>query len=185
MASAGAQIQGSWANKIGSEAEAVVKRMLITECYERDMIDSFVSLKGKTITNLKPNEMVEQLPSIRGARLRNQTSIIFSSEPDLSLIGPDARLVGVIEIKGGKDANGALERFGAAKKSFDEAMKQNAKVKRVFVASCITPEVEQRIKHDKTFQHTFNLTRILRDERDRATFLNLILNILDRSAQQK
>lgn len=182
IASAGAQIQGSWANKIGSEAEAVVRRMLITEFYERDLIDSFINSKGKTITGLKPEEIIEELPNIRGIRLKNQTSVLFGSEPDLSLIGQDGSLCGVIEVKGGKDANGALERFGAAKKSFDEAIKQNPDVRRMFVASCITSEVAHRIQRDPTFQSTFNLTEILRDEEKRRDFLTLITDVLNKPA---
>lgn len=54
--------------------------------------------------------------------LSNHTSILFSSEPDISLLNNQGTTIGVIEVKGGADPAGALERYGAAKKSFEESL---------------------------------------------------------------
>lgn len=56
---------------------------------------------------------------------------------------------------------GALERYGAAKKSFEEARRNNSITKTILVASCITTEVHTRIQNDSTISTYFNLTEIL------------------------
>ncbi|MEA5572275.1 XcyI family restriction endonuclease [Calothrix sp. UHCC 0171] len=69
--------------------------------------------------------------------------------------------VGVIEIKGGTDPAGALERYGAAIKSFEEARRRHPTVKTILIASCITTEVSSRIQNDNKISYYFNLTEIL------------------------
>jgi hypothetical protein len=63
----------------------------------------------------------------------------------------------VIEIKGGTDPAGALERLGAIKKSFDYARKENKKVETILVVSCITEEMNKRLKKEKTMT-TFSIS---------------------------
>jgi hypothetical protein len=92
--------------------------------------------------------------------LANHTSILFSSEPD-SLLNNQGTTVGVIEVKGGADPAGALERYGAAKKSFEETLRSNSVAKTILVASCITTEVHTRIQNDPTISTYFNLTENL------------------------
>ncbi|OKH54088.1 hypothetical protein NIES2101_08445 [Calothrix sp. HK-06] len=46
--------------------------------------------------------------------LANRTSILFSSEPDISLINNQGVTVGVVEVKGGTDPAGALEQNDTA-----------------------------------------------------------------------
>ena len=45
--------------------------------------------------------------------------VLVSSEPDIPLINTDGSTIAVIEIKGGTDPAGALEQYGATKKSFE------------------------------------------------------------------
>lgn len=44
----------------------------------------------------------------RGVLLTNQTSILFSSEPDISLLSKQGTTLGVIEVKGGADPAGSI-----------------------------------------------------------------------------
>jgi hypothetical protein len=111
---------------------------------------------------------------------RTQLNIIlfqylFSSEPDISLIGLKGTTYAVIEIKGGTDPAGALERYGAAKKSFDESYKQNKNVITILLAICIISEVKKRIESDETISRYFNLTSLLMNENERKSFLNSYL----------
>jgi len=81
-------------------------------------------------------------------------------------------------VKGGTDPAGALERYGAAKKSFEEALRHNPNVITIFLASCITSEVEDRVKKDKTIKHYYNLTSILTREKERESFLKYVFKKL-------
>ncbi len=167
LASTGSQIDGSWRNAIGEEAEKVVQRLLLKEAKERNLIAALIPRVGTVIELYNSDKLEEQLGNIeryRGVMLATRTSILFSSEPDISLLNNQGTTVGVIEVKGGADPAGALERYGAAKKSFEEAFRRNPKVKTILVASCITAEVHTRIQNDPTISTYFNLTEILTDD---------------------
>ncbi|MFE1747571.1 XcyI family restriction endonuclease [Coleofasciculus sp. H7-2] len=167
LASTGTQIDGSWRNAIGEEAEKVVQRLLVKEAKARNFLAALLPRVGTAIELYNPEKLEEQLGNIeryRGVMLVNQTSMLFSSEPDISLLGNQGTTVGVIEVKGGADPAGALERYGAAKKSFEEAFRRNSQVKTILVASCITSEVHTRIQNDSTISTYFNLTEIVSED---------------------
>lgn len=164
FASTGAQMDGSWRNAIGDEAEQVVQRLLAKEAMERALLAGLIARDGVSVDTFIPERLDEQLGGIeryRGLMLTNGTSILFSSEPDVSLLSAQGKTTGVIEVKGGADPAGALERCGAAKKSFESALKVSPDAKTILVASCITPEVRTRILHDTTISSYFNLTELL------------------------
>jgi hypothetical protein len=50
FASAGAQINGSWLNAIGSEAEMVVKRLLSSHLVKRGLVVGLLDKKGRSLT---------------------------------------------------------------------------------------------------------------------------------------
>lgn len=140
LASTGAQIDGSWRNAIGEEAEKVVQRLLIKEAKELNILAAFIPRIGIEIELYDSNRIEEQIGNIeyyRGVMLTNHTSILFSSEPDISILNNQGTTVAVIEVKGGTDPAGALERYGAAKKSFEEAFRRNSEVKTILVAIAI------------------------------------------------
>lgn len=164
LASTGAQIDGSWRNAIGEEAEKIVQRLLVKEAKERNLLAALIPRLGTGAELYIPEKFEEQLGNIeryRGVMLANHTSILFSSEPDVSLLNNQGTTVDVIEVKGGADPAGALECYGAAKKSFEEARRSNSTAKTILVASCITTEVHTRIQNDSTISTYFNLTEIL------------------------
>ncbi|MBN2095316.1 MAG: XcyI family restriction endonuclease [Candidatus Aenigmarchaeota archaeon] len=182
FASTGAQIDGSWRNAIGDEAEKVVQKLLIKEAIDLCKLTAFMLRDNHSgieeFDKKKAKSQLDRIREFKGFTLSNKRSVIFSSEPDVSIIDKDGSTIAVIEVKGGADPAGALERYGAAKKSFEEAIRQNREVVTIFVASCITSEVEERVKKDKTIKHFYNLTALLTHEDQREEFLKHIFRKL-------
>jgi len=182
FASTGAQIDGSWRNAIGDESEKVVQKMLIKGALERSQLTAFLLREEsggvEPIAGKETSSLLDRVSEFRGFTLKNKRSVLFGSEPDISLIDKDGTTVGVIEVKGGADPAGALERYGAAKKSFEESIRQKPDVITILVASCITSEVETRLNADKTVRAFFNLTSLLTAENNRKNFLDCVLNEL-------
>lgn len=182
FASTGAQIDGSWRNAVGDEAEKVVQKLLIKHAIDSSQLTAFLLRNNASgVEKFDAKESSRQLEKsneFRGFTLKNKKSVLFSSEPDISLIDKDGSTIAVIEVKGGTDPAGALERYGASKKSFEESLRQNSNVITILVASCITSEVETRIKSDKSIKKYFNLTSILTNESEKQNFLNYILKNL-------
>ena len=181
LTSTGAQIDGAWRNAIGDEAEKVVQRLLIKEAVKRTMLVAFINKNGTGIEPYNDAKLEEQLGNIeayRGVKLTNQTSILFSSEPDISLVGKNNVTLGVIEVKGGTDPAGALERYGAAKKSFESTLREAPDAKTILIASCITPEAKERIDKDKTISCYFNLTEVIKEKQKYTELVELIFSVL-------
>ncbi len=182
LTSTGAQIDGSWRNAIGEEAEKVVQRLLIKEAKERNLLAALIPRMGIGVEPYDPTRIEEQLGNIeryRGIMLTNKTSILFSSDPDISLLDAQGATVAVMEVKGGADPAGALERYGAAKKSFEEAKRNVPGVTTILVASCITTEVHIRIRQDLTISSYYNLTEILSEDSSYVTkFMHEIFSLL-------
>lgn len=154
--------------------------MLIRGAIERNLLTAFLlrDNMGGVERYIEGHSaaQVERMDEFRGFMLSNQRSVLFSSEPDLSLLGEDGNTMAVIEVKGGSDPAGALERYGAAKKSFEEAFRQNEQVKTILVASCITTEVENRINSDPTIHEYHNLTELMTVDEVKVAFLEHIFN---------
>ncbi|MBE3561510.1 MAG: XcyI family restriction endonuclease [Ktedonobacteraceae bacterium] len=182
LTSTGSQIDGAWRNAIGEEAEKVVQRLLLKEAVKRNMLIAFIPRTGTAIEPYDPAKLEEQSGNVaqyRGIMLSNQTSILFSSEPDISLIDRQGMPAGVIEVKGGTDPAGALERYGAAKKSFEKALKENPDARTILVASCITSEAWERISNDKTITSSFNLTEVIKEKKKYNEFVDLVFSVLE------
>lgn len=166
LTSTGAQIDGSWRNEVGIEAEKVVQRLIVKEAVDRNLLAALIPRLGHAVEMYNPAKLDEQLGNIeqfRGLLLTNRTSILFSSEPDVSLLNAAGETVAVIEVKGGADPAGALERYGAAGKSFGEARRTSPNVVTILVASCITPEVRTRIGQDRLISSYYNLAGLLNE----------------------
>lgn len=181
LASTGAQIDGAWRNAIGDEAEKVVQRLLVKESVKLNLLSAFIPRSGTGIEPFEPAKLEEQLGNIgkyRGVMLSNQTSILFSSEPDISLVGKQGTTLGVIEVKGGTDPAGALERYGGAKKSFEDTLRTSPAAKTIFLASCITTEARERIEQDQTIFKYFNLTEVIKEKIRYSEFVELVFSIM-------
>ncbi len=156
FASIGVQIDSSWRNAVGFEAQKVVQRLLIKDGITRNIVAGFLLRKGSGVdifTAAKRDEQLGNINDYRGFILTNQTSIIFAPDPDISLLDKDGRTVGVIEVKGGLDPAGALERYGAALKSFEPARKENSGVATILVESIVTTELAERLAQNTFIEH--------------------------------
>ncbi len=182
FASSGSQIDGSWRNAIGEEAEHAVQRLLVREAIRRKLLHAFIKKSDSSIITLKDEKSEKLLKNIReckGIMLTNQRSFLFSSEPDISILDKDGKTLLVIEVKGGTDPAGALERYGAAKKSLEESKRQNRKVKTCIIASCITEEVKIRMKRDRTISKYINLTEVMTWPNKKERFLKYVFDIIE------
>lgn len=182
LVSTGAQIDGAWRNAIGEEAEKVVQSLLVKETVERNLLQALIPRNGIDVVPYNVGKLEEFLGNIRlyrGIMLSNQTSILFSSEPDIAIIGKQGITLGMIEVKGGTDPAGALERYGAAKKSFEKTLRLNAHAKTILIASCITNEVHERIVQDTTISYYFNLTEVLSTREIYEQFMEVIFSLLN------
>ena len=176
--SAGATIDGSWRNKIGEEAENMVKSYILRCLIGQKLIESMIDKTNSPIDFDEKFDYIANICDFKGAKLKNKKSIIFSSEPDVSIIDKSGKPEAVIEVKGGTDPAGALERLGAIKKSFEDSRCEHSKVKTILVISCVTKEMEKRLKRDKSINYIFNLTAIINDMNYRDEFITRILGFV-------
>lgn len=180
FSSAGATVDGSWRNKIGEEAEKMVKSYILRACLNNNTIFAMIDKNNSPVDFDPSYDYMANIDIFKGIKLINKKSILFSSEPDVSIIDKTGKPLSVIEVKGGTDPAGALERLGAIKKSFDQARHENSKVETILVVSCITDEMGKRLKKDKLIGLVFNLTSIIIDMDYRNGFvkkLNEIINL--------
>ena len=81
-------------------------RLLVKETVERHLLSALIPRNGTGVEDYSTEKIEDLLGNIghyRGILLNNQTSILFSSEPDISLVGKQGITLGVIEVKGGSD----------------------------------------------------------------------------------
>ena len=123
-------------------------------------------------------DYISNISDYKGSKLKNKKSILFSTEPDIIFIDKSGKPIAVIEIKGGTDPAGALERLGAIKKSFEQARRENPDVVTILSVSCITQEMGTRLTDDKLIDFIFNLTSIINDMDERQKFLGKINEII-------
>ena len=164
----GTQINGSWRNEIGSEGSRRVKELLVGSFIESRLVENVIGPDG---SNVPYSEAAPSSENIRGLDTVNGYTIRFGSEPDVSIRDGQGRLISTIEIKYGLDPAGALERYGAAMKSFEAAVSENSRVVNVYLASSITPEVRRRIDDDRLVNQDFNLIELLANSEKRQEFI--------------
>lgn len=176
----GTQVNGSWRNEIGAEGSRRVKELLVIHFAEAGLVAAAVRIDGSKIEVGALTGAIEAPPIeiIRAFRTRSGHTFTFGSEPDISIHNADAVLISTIEVKYGLDPAGALERYGAAKKSFEQATRENRRVHNIYLASCITPEVRHRIDEDRLVNEDFNLTEVLGDTEKRREFLKRVEHLI-------
>lgn len=164
--SIGAQFDGSWRNVIGGNAETKVISILLDFYKSEKKIKNYITKDNETIKldNTPSSDLFHgKNKTYKGFTLVTGDKILFSSEPDVSFYSRDDVLEMVIEVKGGKDKAGALERYGAAKKSFQEAKMRNNTCKTILLMDSITPEMEKRMHSDTYFDYTFKINTLTKE----------------------
>ena len=179
-ATAGTNIDGSWRNSIGNEGERVIRSIILRELLFQKDISSICDRQNRTssISDLVAHEALDSIENIKAINLKNGFSILFSSEPDITLYDDCGAIVGVIEIKAGLDPAGALERLGAMLKSFENTLAEYPNAVTVLVASCITDEVETRISASMSVRQKYITTKITSSESNQRKFANSVRKIL-------
>ena len=151
IATLGITLDGIMRNKIGAIAEERI----------RTLVYDWLKNKGLIRTFERDNSL-EDLPRL--CKLKGNILMRFSSEPDISFsrsINDSEELIAVIEIKGGIDPAGALERYGAATKSFQHSLKENQRCKNFFLSAVYTQELKSRIQDDRLVEKFYDIIDIL------------------------
>ncbi|MCK6579975.1 MAG: XcyI family restriction endonuclease [Anaerolineae bacterium] len=150
---AGAQAQGSWQNNKGASAEIAIRELILRRLYEQDSIAS------------------ERPPTSR-INLRDGRTLVFSDEPDVAIYDGDLIHIAV-EVKGGIDPAGVLERIGAALKSLRRARQANSSAITVLIVQDVS--MTERAKEDllinaEVITDLFTVQEILEIQADRERF---------------
>jgi hypothetical protein len=169
----GAQIDGTWRNVVGVGGADRVKQILMGFLRDKGVIESFgLRIKGKE-RKVGPTENPRVQDVVR-INLTNGYYLKFGSDPDISLIDDKGGLVAVVEVKGGLDPAGALERYGAAKKSFSHARDRNKAVDTIYIG-LLTTTVLTDMAHDQLVTKEYQVTEVFSNLPAREDFLKRIL----------
>ena len=156
IATMGIGLDGTFRNIIGRDAEDLI----------RNRIKSWLA-SHQLIAERNDEETEFQLP--------NRYSMRYGSEPDIRFQQEQneiTQIVATIEIKGGKDPAGALERLGAMQKSFEETPPGCVNM---LIAGVITPEMESRLEN-MGVSKVFLLDDLAHDGEDWIDFLNEVFH---------
>jgi hypothetical protein len=154
---AGAQAQGSWQNTKGNKIEIVIKGIIRRRLRE---------------TGLVPIEVTDE--SRMG--LNDGRTVVFADEPDVGFY-EEEKIVAAVEIKGGIDTAGVLERVGAAIKSLTRAKEENPHSVTILILQGVSI-TQQAIDDLKTNQnvvnHWFTVEEVLGDEQKKEDLFGLL-----------
>lgn len=156
IANMGIGLDGTVRNLIARDAEQLVKGRITGWLERRQLI-------------VQRNAEATQFTLPGGYTMR------YGSEPDIQFqltANNETALVATIEINGGKDAAGALERFGAVQKSFEETPPNCINI---LIAGIITPEMAQRLD-TMGVARRYLLDDLIRDGEPWVDFLNEVFH---------
>lgn len=166
LVSAGSQIEGQWKNAIGIGAEHSTAVMIVKHLQEKGYI-----LESQDVENLAK----------KGSKIAiNNVTIEFGDDPDIHIYkstsaGDILESLCAIEVKGGTDPAGALERYGASLKSHRSIKAKWKDTTTVLLAACITATVERRQERDQIVDELFDLSLVLiPGNEERKNFLDFI-----------
>ena len=154
LATLGITADGSIRNIIGQEAETAIKRQTLDWARAHGLLTSAEAGGGGSVWQLTG-----------GVRM------IFGSEPDIAF-EKDGKVAVVVEVKGGKDPAGALERLGAVKKTFDETP---VGCKDFLIAGVVTPTMRERLD-EMRMERDFDIDRLLHVDAGWTEFTNEIFH---------
>jgi hypothetical protein len=154
---AGSQAQGSWQNAKGAQIEVVIKGLLQRRLREKKLISK------------------ETAGGTRLELLSNRT-VIFADEPDVAFYKND-QITAAIEIKGGIDTAGVLERIGAAMKSLSRVKEENPQAITILLLQgvSVTQQAKRDLQTNKgTLNHWFAVEDLLENEKLRGQLFKLL-----------
>lgn len=159
---AGSQAQGSWQNAKGDRAEIAVKSDFMLRLQRSGLIDNDALVDA--------NQRVIELALSDGRLLR------MGAEPDIAIYADDKIEIG-IEIKGGTDPAGVLERVGAAIKSLRRVKEENSKATTILIISAVS--MSQQAERDilsniDSINYWFTMEDVLEDTSHKSDYYRLL-----------
>ena len=159
---AGSQAQGSWQNAKGDRAEIAVKSDFMLRLQRSGLIDNDALVDA--------NQRVIELALSDGRLLR------MGAEPDIAIYADDKIEIG-IEIKGGTDPAGVLERVGAAIKSLRRVKEENSKATTILIISAVS--MSQQAERDilsniDSINYWFTMEDVLEDTSRESDYYRLL-----------
>ncbi|MGB9775247.1 MAG: XcyI family restriction endonuclease [Anaerolineae bacterium] len=154
---AGTQAQGSWQNAKGERAEALVKGLIQRRLRERGWV-------------------VAESADGRRMELSDGRLVTVGDEPDIAFY-KGGRIRAAVEVKGGIDPAGILERLGAAMKSLARAREENPTAVTIMVVQGASLTDRARADLDLNrhiITHWFTVERLLTEEATRAEVFELL-----------
>lgn len=160
VATLGITFDGVMRNRVGNIAEERIRTLIL------DWVINHGLLVEPPLTQ---EQVYESVP--RDCTLQEGITMRFGSEPDIAFMRDD-ELLAIVEVKGGIDPAGALERYGAATKSFQHAVHVSPRCRNFYLGAVFTPELERRVSADRLVDKTFDIIRLLEDPKSREEFFS-------------
>jgi hypothetical protein len=154
---AGSQAQGSWQNAKGRKMEIVLQGII-----RRRLRDSGLAA-----------EDIDDQPRIT---LVNGRIVVFADEPDIGFYEND-KIVAALEVKGGIDKAGVLERVGAAIKSLSRAKEENPDSVTVLIlqeVSMTSQAIVDLQTNQRTVNYWFTVEEVLENKDKRNELFRLL-----------
>ena len=151
IANIGIRLDGMYRNKIGELAETMIK--------------------DRIVNWLRKNKLIVGKEAADRYGLRNGVIMQFGSEPDIVFLRKN-QMLATIEIKGGTDRAGALERLGAMLKSFAETPPGCTNF---LIAGVVTKEMQHRLDQIGSVK-VFELDLLVKDQEEWARFTREIFH---------
>ncbi len=154
---AGTQAQGSWQNAKGEQVEVLVKGFIQRRLRERGMV------VGETEDGLQ-------------MELSDGRVVIFADEPDIAFLKGE-RIRAAVEVKGGIDPAGVLERLGAALKSLNRVREDNPTATTILIVQgvAMTPQARNDLELNRHIvTHWFTIENLLENEAVRNEVFELL-----------
>lgn len=154
---AGSQAQGSWQNAKGNRVELIVKGVLQRRLREKGLVSD------------------EKEDGLR-MQLKDGRIVIFAQEPDVAIYR-GKEIQEAVEIKGGIDPAGVLERVGAAIKSLRRAKEENPRSTTVLILQgvSITQQARDDLEINRdAVNYWFTVEDVLENESKREEIFGLL-----------
>ena len=159
---AGSQAQGSWQNRKGDLIEEIMRRDLLSQLYRVGLIesDNQVDIRNR----------VAELELVDGRIVR------LGSEPDIEVF-TKGRIHAAVEVKGGIDPAGVLERVGAAIKSLRRSKEVSPGAITILVMTAVSLSAQARSDIESSrlsVNYLFTVEDILHDAERKAEYYSIL-----------
>ncbi len=148
---AGSQAQGSWQNRKGDQTEMVIRQDLVSQLHRLQLLEA--------------DQTVDITTRVLGLPLLDGRTVRLGSEPDI-LIYDDYRIHAAVEVKGGIDTAGVLERVGAAIKSLSRGKDESTGAITILIMSevSMSDQAKRDIESNKAnVNYLFTVEDIIED----------------------